>query len=393
MKKAFTLIELLIVVVVLVTLMTITFRLGAIGQSQSERNTTVNRIQRLENCLSGYYAAFGTYPPVRLHGSRNYKLKVSSHGIQNMDGEEQNLHWDWFNADKRSVKDSKNEAADWEMVQAACKAQPVDCRFPFPENGGYDRIIEAMAENLKSLAEESDSISEERKKALTSPIDDGVSKNRGRHDMDKSEWRDVQLFKFGLMSFLLPRYLVMMGSAREFYEDSNQWSGNNAMPCDPLTGRSFNTWSAMRDKANSDQQTDLASIANIPSQAACARWIPNLENSCHCNYPFSLFGINIQDGTGSDLAVNNLDIEIFSPGGFDDDSTSGQYVLDGVTVRDGWHREFYYYCPAPYQSYVLWSAGANGRTFPPWVSRKELDSSANECVGYWTEDDIVNLSH
>ena len=393
MKKAFTLIELLIVVLVLVTLMTITFRLGSIGQSQSERNTTVNRIQRLENCLSGYYAAFGTYPPVRLHGSRNYRLKVSSHGIQNTDGEEQNLHWDWFNADKRSVKDSKNEAEDWEMVQAACKAQPVDCRYPFPEDGGYEKVVDAISENLKALAESSDSISEARKKALTSPFDDGVTRNRGRHDMDKSEWRDVQLFKFGLMSFLLPRYLVMMGSAKEFYEDSNQWSGNNAMPCDPLTGRPFNTWKSMQDKANSDQQTDLASIANIPSQAACARWMPNLEKSCHCNYPFVLFGINIQDETGSELSINNLDIEIFSPGGFDDDSTSGQYLLDGVTVRDGWHREFFYYCPAPYQSYVLWSAGANGRTFPPWVSRKELDSKANECVGYWTEDDIVNLSH
>ena len=64
-----------------------------------------------------------------------------------------------------------------------------------------------------------------------------------------------------------------------------------------------------------------------------------------------------------------------------------------MTVVDGWENEFYYYCPAPYQSYVLWSAGANGKTFPPWVSRESLDSKANACVGYWTEDDIVNLSH
>ena len=74
MKKAFTLVELLIVVVVLVTLMAVTFRLSSIGSNQTARNKTVSRLQKLENCLSGYYAAFGTYPPVRLHGSRNYTL-------------------------------------------------------------------------------------------------------------------------------------------------------------------------------------------------------------------------------------------------------------------------------------------------------------------------------
>ena len=57
MKKGFTLIEMLVVVVVLVTLMTMTFRLSSIGSGSSARNATINRMQRLENCLSGYYAA------------------------------------------------------------------------------------------------------------------------------------------------------------------------------------------------------------------------------------------------------------------------------------------------------------------------------------------------
>ena len=47
MKKAFTLIELLIVVVVLVTLMAVTFRLTSIGSNQSARNTTVASLQKL----------------------------------------------------------------------------------------------------------------------------------------------------------------------------------------------------------------------------------------------------------------------------------------------------------------------------------------------------------
>ncbi len=70
MKKGFTLVELLIVVVVLVTLMTITFRITSVGDESTKRNRTINRMQRLENCLSGYYAAYGSYPPVKLHGSR-----------------------------------------------------------------------------------------------------------------------------------------------------------------------------------------------------------------------------------------------------------------------------------------------------------------------------------
>ena len=60
MKKGFTLVEMLIVVVVLVTLMTITFRLTSLGRDQTDRNKTIARLQRLENALSGYYAAFGS---------------------------------------------------------------------------------------------------------------------------------------------------------------------------------------------------------------------------------------------------------------------------------------------------------------------------------------------
>ena len=78
MKRAFTLIEMLIVVAVMVTLMSMVFRLTSIGGSATARNVTVSRLQRLENCLSGYYAAFGTYPPVKLHGTRdiNYRCRA-----------------------------------------------------------------------------------------------------------------------------------------------------------------------------------------------------------------------------------------------------------------------------------------------------------------------------
>ena len=70
-----------------------------------------------------------------------------------------------------------------------------------------------------------------------------------------------------------------------------------------------------------------------------------------------------------------------------------QYILDKISMRDGWGNDFYYYSPAPYQSYVIWSAGPNGRTFPPWVSRESLGSQASACVSYWTKDDLIHLSH
>ena len=64
MKRGFTLIELMVVMAVLVTLMAIMFRISGIGADADNRTRTIVRLQRLENCLSGYYAAFGSYPPV-----------------------------------------------------------------------------------------------------------------------------------------------------------------------------------------------------------------------------------------------------------------------------------------------------------------------------------------
>jgi prepilin-type N-terminal cleavage/methylation domain-containing protein len=390
MKKGFTLVEMLIVVVVLVTLMGITFRLSSLGGASTARNKTVARIQRLENCLSGYYAAFGTYPAVPLHGSRNYKLKVSPYGIQNVDGEEEELRWDW-----KDNRNSEGESEDWSKVEAACKAQPVDCRFPFPSNGRYAEYVKAVSAELQTKAKDS-GLRDEFKQALEQGFDDGVSSNLGRFNAyeDETEWRDLQLFKFGLMSFLLPRYLVMMNSDETLYENFSQWTGNNALPADPLSGQTFVSWRELRRRATSDQNSDIARVANIPSQAVCARWIPNLERICACNHAFKLFGVDIRDPDQQELSPNNVNIQLFTPGGYDQGSSSGnQYVLDAVTVKDGWGNEFYYYSPQPYQTYVLWSAGANEKTFPPWVPRDSLDSKANECVALWVEDDIINMSN
>lgn len=393
MKKAFTLIELMIVIAVMAILMGLVFRITSVGSDSHKRTVTIMRLQKLENCLSGYYAAFGSYPPVKTHGSRDIYAAVDEHGIQNDDVNE-NI-WNWTKIGE------VNESRAWDQVAAACKAQPIDCRFPFPP--GYEDLVEAVSEEIRRRASSNDEDfkayfeNEDRKARFMAGFDDGTS-NLGRFTSlkDKIDWRNLQLFKFGLLSYLLPRYLVMMNGPSEFFEEYAQWTGNNVMPCDPFTGKSFETyggWQGIKDRTavGNEGSMNYASVANIPSQAVCARWIPNLKNICRVNRPdsFVLFGVDIKDGGGTTLDADNVNIEIFSTTG----SASNQYVLDGITIRDGWNNDFYYYSPSPYQRYTLWSAGPNGRTFPPWIDRKTLESKANECVGKWVSDDIIHLSN
>ena len=386
----------LIVVVVLVTLMTMTFRLSSLGGDSSRRNRTIAYLQRLENCLSGYYAAFGTYPPVALHGYRNPWLTVSSHGIQNDKGNENRNIFDWdadkFRAGDLSSGEKEAEYKAWLQVSAACKAQPVDCAFPFPQQYG-DYVDAKSAQMQKYVAEHPGEFSQAERTKFSAGFDDGVSRNIGRFSQyeDKTEWKDVQLFQFGLMSYLLPRYLIMMNANESLYEDQAQWTENNTLPCNALTGNKFSSWREVCDRSSSDNRTDLATVANIPSHAVCARWMANLEGIVTTpRRNLSAFGVSLASPYDG---FNPRNMQIYTPGGFDQDTTAGQYVLDSCTVLDGWEDNFFYYSPAPYQSYVIWSAGKNGRTFPPWIAREELDSNANKCIGAWTEDDIVSMSH
>ena len=81
MRRAFTLVELMIVIAVIVSLMAITFRImNTVGDTEA-RTITITRMQRLENALSGFHAAFGCYPPVKLHGNRSFR------------GQEESINW------------------------------------------------------------------------------------------------------------------------------------------------------------------------------------------------------------------------------------------------------------------------------------------------------------
>lgn len=386
MKRGFTLIELLIVIAVLVSLMALTFRLGNIGAESEARTLTITRMQRLENCLSGFHAAFGCYPPVKLHGNRSFE------------GQEHSINWG-------------NEGEAWRWVERICRTQPVGCRFPFSESmSEYIGELSELITQAASSGEYEDVFKSEDMKNWASAgfRSAGDSSVEGRLQSQKNKvlWEDLKLFQYGVMSYLLPRYFIMMGGSERFFTGGYaQWTQNNENPSDPYSG--YETpWSTIYDAVEkyrkwlSGQGTrdeDVAKLFMMPSQAVCARWMPNLEGVCSCNTQVKIFGIDIRDERGGGV-MDNLEIQYLAPslrgatfaaGG----NYTDQYLLDGITVNDGWGRELYYYSRSPYQSYTLWSAGPDGKTFPPWLAQDNLGGSELDFKAKWTKDDITHMSN
>ena len=389
MKKGFTLIELLIVVVVIATLMGLVFRLAGVGSGQAARNTTITRMQKLEFALSGYYAAFGSYPPVPLHGSRDIRSQVNNYGIQNVgkNGEGGDL------------------ANLWPNVRAACLSQPVACEYPYNSKSESTKFfLDMQKEKYKSYS--------------------GAPFNNGNIDYEpnpsslnrSADWSQVQVFKFGLLSFLLPRYLFMLQGDEDLYEVggtySLQWRSQNDIRqlVDFETGAPlYDDWKDVQRATGQHEDKDNDStyksgekyleIARQPSQAVCARWIQALDGIVSGGQTF--YGVdtrvahrsyNDYFATGSSsLESDGRVAPIYSASG--SYSGSGQsYFLDGMTVRDGWGNDLFYYSPAPYQGYQLWSAGPNMKTIPPWVDTATLGASDKKTAADWLSDDIVGLS-
>ena len=117
-------------------------------------------------------------------------------------------------------------------------------------------------------------------------------------------WDTAQLFTFGLMSFLVPRYEDRADDAHPSLLELGQW-GN------------YNT-----------QKADLERDAR-----ACKRWAPFLENILYDDI--------------MPRAVGN--------------NQSRAYTNFYVTVLDGWYHELVYVSPPPHQSYLLFSKGPDGK--------------------------------
>ena len=382
MKRAFTLVELLIVVVVIVTLSSIVFKLGAISGDTEKRNTTVARMQRLENCISGYYAAFGSYPPVKLHGSRNIYYEVNAYGIQ-----------------QTKNKNPQDGRFDWKSVDAACRSQPIAMNFPFPASmHGYVKEVSRLLKELHDAGGEDNAFAENPALAnLFDALEDSSMLNAKK---DYSSWAECQIFRFGLMSYLLPRFVVMMGhNDVDLYRRFAQWNNNNQMPCRFEDGAPYSDWGELNDDVMNSG--DLWKVEAMPSQAVTARWMPNLEGILCCEKPnMTVFGVKVCGEAGRNVSPQNPHPTLYSAADSQGSGGGGsqQYALDGITCKDGWGSEFYYYSVPPYQSYRLWSAGPNGRTFPPWISQEEMASDStlsahrNEIMNALA-DDIVHMSN
>jgi hypothetical protein len=385
--------------------MAVVFRLSGVAGDADNRTVTVSRMQKLENCLSGYYAVFGSYPQVPLQGaSRNIFSDASDNnaGIQS--------------DDPNDVDDSELRSAS---VKAACKAQPVAAIYPPPgkvtivKNGNKQTVTSEEAyQNFKDAVQaayDSDYWTGSAKTHVERLLNRqwiDISSNPGTLNSSQNETscNQLQLFRFGLMSFLLPRYRFMLDCAKGSQSGSTeafnnaidrfrQWTENNPLPPKMDTGISFSSWKEFCDTmgGEDDWQIDL-----IPSQAACARWLPNLRDIVS-GRTMSFFGVDVGssgNSTGIPQPRNADTFMLYSPGDNGGSSGSG-YPLLSSTVNDGWGEEFYYYSPSPYQSYVLWSSGANRETFPPWVDLEQFKNDYAkhyETAVKWMADDVKFMS-
>ncbi len=389
--RGFTLIELLIVIALIVVLMSIVFRIAGLGGESAARTVTVSKMQKVQNCLSGYYSAFGSYPPVKLHGSRSIYVRVNeAEGLDDLQIADESTG-EYHEDGGRSLK--------WKQVNAACRSQPLVANFPYqPGSDGYIRDVSTICMQKHEDNETNRELYPAfiARKAYAYNFD-GLAQNPGRFAGRKqfSDWGRIQLFRFGLMSYLLPRYQFMTGGHEAFYDGSfQQWDVNNEIPANPITGKKLPGWKEVRSMQKGNHREYGMSfndiLLQIPSQRACARWIANLEKIVSIGSPgltpYKFFGVNVSDDMYIVMHGDNPGIPIFKAGG-------QQYSLDAMTIYDGWGREFYYYSPSPYQSYRLWSAGPNGKTFPPWITLDQLNSGDRATAGEWMIDDLIGLSN
>ena len=411
MKKAFTLIELLVVTLVIAILASILFKLAGAVESKEELQTTILRMQKLENCLSGYFAAFGSYPPVPLQGrSRNPfypPTEDSEKGacIQDID------------------KDPEPDVYDWNnRVMPACKAQPVKAEFPFKDQGLAQQMSEGIQAHMQADPKYAKAFTGWSAGLAFDGLKTPGSLNSKRN---MSDWNEIQLFKFGVMSFLVPRYLLMMGRASSaggdgLYDYSPtsdkagstgfyQWDGNNSRPCRFEDGVPYGSWAEINDLLSEENGgRDKWQVELIPSQAMTQRWLPNLEykskseSVCTGGSAFSFFGIPLTVEPLEGLDPQHP--EFISQHVYRNNGSP--YMLDWLTVQDGWGEDFFYYSPPPYQGYRLWSAGKNGVSFPPWFTAEEMKEHNDKIMTYSVNyqsgsisvkaaiaDDIVHLSH
>lgn len=351
-RQAFTLIELMVVVLVISILMGGMFKLLSATSQVNKTASTKAKMELLENAISGFYAEYGMYPPVILHGSP--------------DPLENGYKDDFDNALSWGTDAEKARAAGW-----AAKCQPV--AFEYPYSVEMDKFVGRKYQSQQA-------------KGVNSAL--GTSADQE----PEWDWQKIKMFKFGLLSFLLPRLeTIRIPSADTTWQDGDsrypekkffkslQWTKNN-----------------LTSKVGVNDDEGLVKALHAQREIenkACARWLPNFENQIHGGRQ-SVLGVATRIGSSRH----------FRESAGDDDQTPQKYqiyltkensgtktVLYRATIVDGWNQEFFYHSDPPYQSYRIWSAGPNKKTFPPWIPLSTVSADREKVAG-WIEDDIVGGS-
>jgi len=341
---AFTLIELMIVVAIVGILIGGVFQLLSTAGTMNKKAETTAHLQRLQNALSGFYAEYGTYPPVAQYTSPD----PWGSGLE-----------DDFEND---LSDISSEEGFARACSFAARSQPV--AFEYPNVQGMDYFINQKYNEFNLVS------------ANTLLAQTAAS-------TPKHEWKDIKMFKFGLLSFVLPRIeqvgFTGLDAPNEKFEpdlrfyESKQWKKNNPV-------------------SNVNETRRALQSQQIIENRAAARWMPNLEKMVkHGKYILGVDTCEKDTPSGEGLRTHEVyqnkklvDVKGYSRDGND-------YVLSYVTIRDDYDNEFYYYSPPPHQSYRLWSAGKDGRTFPPWIPLENLSSKEREWAAKWLKDDIVRF--
>jgi prepilin-type N-terminal cleavage/methylation domain-containing protein len=341
-RAGFTIIELMVVVALIGILIGGVFKLmGVVGQEQ-KRATTITRMQKLENALSGFYAKYGSYPPVQLHGSPDPMAN------ENTDGTVGSAH-------ALDLADANSESAINATRAAGC--QPVAFEFP-PLNTSDIEMYIAVQFDL----------------SVPNVAASGAAST-------SADWPATRLFKFGVVSFLVPR-LDAMGNYRE----------NGERMDSAFTGTKQWTRYNPQSIANTE---DAKRVAKRQADE-CASWLPNLAGLIFGGK--TLLGINTSEGGEypkftAELEDNDRPVWSARHRTRGYQITGIRYPLTVMTIRDGWNREFFYYSAPPYQSYRLWSAGPNGWTFPAEYPMALLTTAKEKAaVTEWVKDDVVRVS-
>lgn len=329
-RSAFTLIEMMVVVALVGILIGGVFRLLNAAGEGAKRGETIERMQRIENALSGFYAAYGSYPPVEQHGSPDPFVEEAPDGTT-----------------------SPVSSLEAENANRAAASQPM--AFEFPPMQALDDYIATRFQSQGIL-----------------------SPNRNPGIFTQSEkWPQMKLYRYGVVSFLVPRYDAIGDFT---LNASNQYEPQ------PIDTRLAPDEGLYR---NHKQWTDYNPARKAKAEReACARWLPNLRGIVrggrkllgvetgvpHCDNESQL-----SEGGNANRAYE------YKGGG-------SKYFLRKMTIQDAWGNDFYYHSAPPYQSYRLWSAGPDGVTFPADYPLQQLNPSDRKTVSGWIKDDIARPS-